>query len=62
MIVWVLQDRDGHVFGVVSDADAAEEFLTFDESFVTVEVEVDDFTLVNEIRDAVEEDEVESLS
>ncbi len=43
MQVYVLLDKDARVYGVVTDAEAAEEWLTFDGSFGFAECELDDY-------------------
>jgi len=55
MQVYVLLDREARVYGVVTDADAAEEWLTFDGSFGFAECKLDDYTSFNMVVDAVAE-------
>jgi len=53
MQVFVLLDREARVYGVVTDANAAEEWLTFDDDFAFAEGELNDFTCFNVALEAV---------
>jgi hypothetical protein len=55
MQTYVLLDRDARVYAVVTDAEAAEEWLTFDGSFGFAECVLNDYTRFNKALDAVEE-------
>lgn len=50
--VFVLQDSsDGMVYCVTKDSDAAEEWVGFDPQYTAVEVELEDFTSFNAVKD-----------
>jgi hypothetical protein len=55
MQVYVLLDREARVYGAITDAEAAEEWLTFDDSFGFAECKLDDYTSFNMVVDAVAE-------
>jgi len=55
MQVYVLLDSDARVYGVVTDSNAAEEWLTFDDDFAVAEGELNDYTCFNMALEAVTE-------
>jgi len=57
MQVYVLLDRSNVVYGVLTDLESAEAFITADPDFMYVEAEVDDFTTFNEVMDELGDEE-----
>jgi len=55
MQVFVLLDRQATVFAVTTDSAAADAWVALGGDFGSVEVELDDFTVYNEVMDELAE-------
>lgn len=60
MTVYVLLDTEGRVYGVVTGAAEAEEWLTFDCSFRYAEGQLNEYCCFNLARVAAEDSEYEA--